>query len=289
MSRDCSSLRGIHFLLELSGLGFAGVRAPVFINCRDRLSPLTALVDWLELAGVQEIYFLDNDSQYEPLMHYFAATPHTVVPLGANYGRLAMWEAPGVFALTRNRPFVYTDPDIVPDPMCPLDAVGHFDELLARFPAVSKAGFGLRIDDLPDHYRHKAAVVDWEEQFWRLPLGGGAYYAPIDTTFALYRAGSPMRSDAIRTGPPYVARHTSWYIDFADLDEEERFYATRLAEDTEHSPGTSHWVSPELRPEFTRLAERLRTSDSARLGRLRSQLRWRLYERRALRRPAPEP
>lgn len=219
----------------------------VFVNCRDRVATLVELVSWLERAGCEEIHLLDNDSAYEPLLDYYERTPHTVVRLGRNYGRLALFEAPGVLDRAAGRPYVYTDPDVVPAPDCPLDALDHFAELLARYQTVSKAGFGLRIDDLPDHYAHKEAVLTWEQQFWERALEPGVYYAPVDTTFALYRPGSGFVIDsAIRTGPPYVARHDTWYLDLAHPGDEERFYRSRAAAETVHSPRTSHWSAAEL-------------------------------------------
>jgi hypothetical protein len=225
------------------------LRPPVFINCRDRVAPLRELVAWLERAGSEEIYLLDNDSAYEPLLDYYAQTPHTVVRLERNWGKHALWAAPGVHELVAGRAFVYTDPDVVPDPGSPLDAIDRFAELLQRYPGVNKAGFGLRIDDLSERYRHRDVVVAWESQMWQWPLGDGAYFAPIDSTFALHRAGAGIRpSAAIRTGPPYVARHTTWYADSANLSEEDRFYASR--------PGTrGNWNKDEL-PAWLKEAER---------------------------------
>lgn len=163
---------------------------PVFVNCRDRVTTLVELVSWLERAGCEEIHLLDNDSTYEPLLEFYRQTPHSVVRLGENYGRLALFEAPGVLARAGGKGFVYTDPDVVPAPDCPLDALDHLDELLARYPTVSKVGFGLRVD-VPDHYAHKEAVVTWEQQFWQRELEPGAYHAPIDTTFV--PAGAHVR------------------------------------------------------------------------------------------------
>jgi hypothetical protein len=244
---------------------------PVFINCRDRLTPLRELVGWLERAGQEEIYLLDNDSAYEPLLDWYGQTPHTVVRLGSNVGHFALWKANGVFELTRGRAFVYTDPDVVPDGECPLDAIDRFDELLKRFPGLNKAGFGLRIDDIPDSYPHKQAVIAWEEQQWQWPVGRGAYFAAIDTTFALYRAESGARpADAIRTGPPYVARHLSWYVDFAALSEEEAFYRSRAS-------GSTNWTADELPTWLTSAVDRLTSSPPSRLS--RAILRARMWPR----------
>ena len=43
----------------------------------------------------------------------------------------------------------------------------QYDAFLRGYPGYKKAGFGLRIDDLPDHYRLKQEVIVWESRFWR--------------------------------------------------------------------------------------------------------------------------
>ncbi len=244
----------------------------MFIICRDRLSSVVELVDWLERAGCDEIYFLDNDSAYPPLLEYFESTPHTVVRLGQNYGHRVLWVAPGLFELTRGRPFVYTDPDVVPAPECPLDALDRFADLLARYRLPKKAGFGLRADDIPDHYRHKREVVAGEAASQDWPLEPGAYYFPIDTTFALYRPNVAWGYEAIRTGAPYVARHDSWYLDFDNPSDELLFYRSRASD-------TAHWTAEEL-DEYHRATTARR--DALRPS-LSTKLRWRLRGRRRVR------
>ena len=198
---------------------------PVFIPVRDRVTPLRLVVDWLERAGHQDIWLVDNASTYEPLLAYLNASPHHVVRLTHNFGHRSPWLSGAVQRHARNQYFVVTDPDVLPDDDCPLDAVEHFRDLLDRYPDLHKAGFGLRIDDLPDHYALAAQVRAWERRFWTDEREPGVYRADIDTTFALYR---PMRrhleSQAVRTGAPYVARHLPWYVDSADLPEEDRYY-----------------------------------------------------------------
>jgi hypothetical protein len=255
------------------------VQVPVFINCRDRLAPLTELVGWLERAGQDEIYLLDNESAFEPLLEWYEQTPHTVIRLGENYGKWSLWQAPGVYELTRQRQFVYTDPDVVPAPECPLDVFERFADLLARYRLPNKVGFGLRIDDIPDHYRHKQAVLAAEAAAWDWPLERGAYYFPIDTTFALYRPGATWAREAIRTGPPHVARHDSWYLDLDRPTEEEAFYQARAASETAHTSGMAHWVAPEL---AAYPAARAASREDVRPGYV-TRLRWRLRGRRAVR------
>lgn len=212
------------------------MRVPVIITVRDRLAPLVALVDWLQRAGQDEIWLVDNASTYAPLLEWLAATPHHVVHTGRNLGHRAPWLSGLVADLGQDRSFVVSDPDVVPDPTCPLDAIDHFHSLFERWPGTDKIGFGLRIDDLPASYRHRDAVEAWESKFWTDEVEPGVFRAPIDTTFCLYRPGLGHRDDnALRTGAPYVARHEPWYADSAHPTAEDRYYR-------EHAdPLTANW------------------------------------------------
>ena len=67
------------------------------------------------------------------------------------------------------------------------DALAFFRRLLDRYSDHAKVGFGLKIADLPKHYRFSRDVRNWEGQFWAREVEPGVYDAPIDTTFALHR------------------------------------------------------------------------------------------------------
>jgi hypothetical protein len=223
---------------------------PIFINCRDRLQPLIALLNYLERAGQDRIYLLDNDSAYPPLLEYLSDTPHRVIRLGRNLGRLALWDANVLAELSITGRFVFSDPDVVPVAECPRDAIEYFAEILDAYPDRAKAGFGLKIDDLPDRYRFKNEVVVWESQFWEQRLAARLYDAPIDTTFALYQRPTQHEIDrSIRTGYPYVARHTPWYLDDRSLPDDEAFYRERAeGSDVNHWGGAAlpAWLAKEI-------------------------------------------
>lgn len=194
---------------------------PVYINVRDRVTPLRKLVSWLEgTDSWARITLLDNASTYEPLLAYLEDTPHKVVRLGQNLGSRSIWLA----GLAPDEPYVFTDPDIVPIDECPLDAVDRFGDLLDRFP-VPKVGFGLYLADLPDTI--DPGIVRWESgpQITGPFVAEGARQSLIDTTFALYRPGlTEFSYQGIRTDFPYQARHLSpsWYG--GELTDEDRFY-----------------------------------------------------------------
>jgi len=243
-----------------------GHQVPIFVNCRDRLSPLLSLLEWLEGAGHTRIYLVDNDSTYPPLLAYYETTPHTVVRLGENLGHKAIWISGAVKAHAAGEYYVATDPDIVPVPECPPDAVAHFRSLLDRHPDRDKVGFGLKIDDLPRQYRFAREVREWEGKFWEREVEPGVYDAPIDTTFALHRPETefvasdvlPNHASSLRTGEPYVARHTSWYVNSRRPDAEERYYRAHARQDV------THWNVDQLP---ARLVEAMRSAAPATDGR----------------------
>ena len=213
---------------------------PIIINVRDRLEPMTVLLDWLERAGHTEIYLLDNASTYPPLLEFLATCSHTVVPAGGNLGHHAPWTSGLVARVGSARAHVVTDPDVVPTEDCPLDAVEHFQSALDRHPDIGYVGFGLRIDDLPDTYRHRESVMKWEEKYWTDEVEPGLFRADIDTTFALYRPGQRHRGASLRTGAPYLARHLPWYANTDQPTSEEIYYRDHL------DPTVNTWDQTEL-------------------------------------------
>jgi hypothetical protein len=119
---------------------------------------------------------------------------------------------------------------------------------------------------------------------WDWPLERGAYFAPHDTQFCLYRAGAPRTpSEAVRTSFPYMARHMAFYVDFENMSEEQVFYASRAVQSTPDSPETAHWAFPEL-PAYNAPRERPQLTS---VQRANTTLRWRLRGRRTIRRPEP--
>jgi hypothetical protein len=199
---------------------------PIFVVCRDRVTPLRGLVAWLEKNDYRRLILVDNASTYPPLVEYLGQTPHEVVRFSDNLGpHRSVWNTGILGRYAKGEHYIVTDSDVLPDEACPGDAVDLFLWALSRYPRYLKAGFGLRVDDLPAHNALAGEVRRWESQYRFRPLSRQLYDAPIDTTFALYRPDSGFQlAPALRTGPPYLARHIPWYMDTDHRTAEEQYY-----------------------------------------------------------------
>lgn len=207
---------------------------PIFIIMRDRLDSLILQLESFESRGYENIYIIDNKSSYPPVLDFYANTKHKIIRMEKNYGHM-VFHTTDLFKQYGNDYYAITDCDVIPVEECPDNFMEIFLESLHAYPAISKAGFGLKIDDLPDHYPLKQQVISWEKQFWTLPLQKGLYSALIDSTFALYRPNrvySRYPDTGIRSDFPYLARHTGWYIDVNNLPDDEKHYIDHLETST---------------------------------------------------------
>jgi hypothetical protein len=200
---------------------------PVIINNYNQLDNLKKLVNWLERRELKNITILDNQSDYPPLIEWYKNSPYEVISLDENLGHRAFWRSKGILKKYIKGYFILTDPDILPSEECPEDFLNKSISLLNSNPLVSKVGFSLRIDDIPNHYGQKEKVIGWENQFWNNALGDDIHLAYIDTTFALYRPNHNYKKkfyDGIRISGKYTCRHTSWYWDYDNLTNEQKHY-----------------------------------------------------------------
>ena len=202
---------------------------PIFIISFNRLSYLENTISWLERKGYRNIKIIDNASTYPPLIEYYDKTPYEVFRLTKNQGHMVFWENE-IFAKYREDLYAVTDPDVYPVEECPSDFVEVFYKLLMKYPRIKKAGFSLKIDDIPKDAPMYTEVNKWERayNFFKVP-GKELYTADIDTTFALY---IPDELDisrrfhvAVRTGYPYQLRHLPWYKMPGDVTAEDIYYS----------------------------------------------------------------
>lgn len=187
----------------------------------NRLTLPKNMADFLAKHNINPV-FIDNNSDYPPLLQYYNETPHQVLRMEANYGHEVVWRRGVIERLGIKEDYIVTDPDLdlsnVPD-----DFIEVLYEGLRRYPDYDKCGFSLEINDVPSK-----GTVWWETRFWQTPLDSQYFHADIDTTFALYEISKQIRYpslSAIRTNRPYVVKHIPWYYDqVKDLPEDEQYY-----------------------------------------------------------------
>ncbi|MDQ3395472.1 MAG: glycosyltransferase family 2 protein [Bacteroidota bacterium] len=193
-------------------------------------------IEALNKRGYFNLYIIDNNSTYKPLLSYYKTNKISVFYLGENIGFLSIWKTL-VYEYFKDSYYVYTDSDLIPSSQCPDDFMDHFRKLLVKYPEIDKVGFGLEIDDLPAHYSLRTQVQEHERQFWQDEVEKDVYDAMIDTTFALYRpkkrGGYWLKS--LRTGGNYKALHLPWYSDPGKLSEEDKYYNINVKTST-------HWT-----------------------------------------------
>lgn len=212
---------------------------PIIINNRNRFSFLKQMIEQLQSFGYMNIYVLDNDSSYPPLLEYYEKANVKVIYLKKNLGYRALWIS-GVFDQFKNKYYVYSDPDILLQDDCPKDFVYHLYRYLNKYSGKEKAGVALKIDDLPEYYNLKQEVFKWEKPHWEKKLEDDVYDALVDTTLALYKPlafGNAEECSAIRVAGKLTAKHLPWYLDSLNLSEEEQYYKQNV------SNTSSYWSS----------------------------------------------
>lgn len=208
---------------------------PVIIINYNRLNDLKKLVSFLLDRKHTNIIIVDNNSTYPPLLEYYHQIENkkeiTIERMNKNYGHMVFWENTDLFNKYAKGYYIVTDSDIIPNQNLPINYLDRMIELLNNHNKISKVGFALQIDDIPNTFQMKAMVLKWEQQYWRNLIEEDVYFAHIDTTFAIY---APMANDkitekktflkGIRIAGSYTAKHMGWYINHDVMNAEETYY-----------------------------------------------------------------
>jgi len=219
------------------------LNTPIFFNTRDLYIPLAQLVSWLEKNGYKKIIFVDNDSTYPELLSLFSTTKYQVLQLGRNGMHRSPWESFAIRFFAKDMPYIVSDPDITPAKENPKETIPYLYEVLNKFPHYNKAGVGLKIDDIPDHYSMKQHVLEWESRYWdkSLLIDKDVYAADVDTTFALYKGKTEwFLSPSVRVGGVYAMHHDPWYQDLDNPTDDMMYYRARASNEV------STWVKGKL-------------------------------------------
>lgn len=205
---------------------------PVIIINYNQLYFLKQLIGSLIERNYENIIIIDNKSSYQPLLEYYKTIQDivTIDIMDENFGF-------DVFVKNRNLQkkyakgyFFMTDADIVPNENLPMNFGQIMLNLLDKyFSNITKVGFAIDINDIPEYYPLRDKVRKWEKQYWNFAIEENIYKASVDTTFALYKPnfGNMDRElflSAIRVGGNFTAKHGGWYVNPKKMSEEQKFY-----------------------------------------------------------------
>jgi hypothetical protein len=184
----------------------------VYINNRNLVTWPKAMAEKMANEN-HEVIFLDNGSDYPPLMDYYSTCKFEVVRL-PNMGNRAPWDSGIVMKL--DEPYVVTDPDYDLS-MVPSDWGEVLLEGMQRFPHINK--FGLSFDESKVPPENPAYTMDQFDkypdglpQIWNNKIAGGWLGYPCDSSFALQRPHTIAEIGGIRKDRPYTCIHYPWHI-----------------------------------------------------------------------------
>lgn len=168
------------------------------------------------------IIIVDNQSSWPPLLEWLQHCDYKVIYSPQNYGKKVVWE----MNLPIDNFYVVSDPDLDISTV-PAEVLTYLREGLLRYPDYASAGLSLSMEGVHRFFADR--VKAGESKFWKETVDGKFYRAAIDTTFAMYRLGdkpSYGNRPALRAVPPYTAKHIPWYMDPANMTEEDKHYYT---------------------------------------------------------------
>lgn len=208
---------------------------PVIIINYNQLENLKKLVASLQDRKIENIVIIDNKSDYPPLLNYYEEIKgHVKVEfMSKNHGHLVFFNNKNLQERYGKGYYFLTDADILPNPNLPHDFVEIMIKKMDRyFNQILKVGFALDLETIPDTYPLKEKVYNWESQFWLNEVEKDVYLANVDTTFALYKPGYPLKFNvhpdlfyrAIRLGGNFTCKHVGWYLDPKNLTQEQIHY-----------------------------------------------------------------
>ncbi|WP_353121511.1 glycosyltransferase [Dysgonomonas capnocytophagoides] len=204
---------------------------PIIIINYNRLKDLKELVSFLLERKHENIIIVDNKSSYPPLLEYYEQIKDRVKieKMDQNYGHLVFWKNKELYNKYALGYYIITDSDILPNKNLPDNYVSYLIKTLDAHKDVTKVGFALKIDDIPDSYELKDKVIHWEQPHWQGKIGDDLYKNELDTTFAIYPPYfnySTLKEfyPGIRIAGNFEAKHMGWYIDNNNLTEEDIYY-----------------------------------------------------------------
>jgi hypothetical protein len=224
----------------------------IFVTNKNRLDVgFRDQINWWLETGMTDITVLDNGSTYPPLLKFYEEIKGRVrvifIPNLGERAPWAFWDL-GYRDQFEDRHVIVNDSDCCPDKDCPKDLIPKMFDVLEAYPDCKKVSAGLRIDNLPEHFKFRDKAIDEDKENWRhrvepeIPGLPRLFHSHTDTSLTIYRNSKTVlwNDMQFRTDFPYVCKHYPWYTDSRPLHatEEERYYTKHIG------TGWYNWQNP---------------------------------------------
>jgi hypothetical protein len=193
---------------------------PVIINNRNLFTWVVEMVNKIKTyEGVGEIIIIDNGSDYPPLLEWYDTNPCTI-HRAENIGHTAPWQIIG--DVITNNDYVITDADMgLLD--TPSDTLLYLKDNMDSL-GLDKIGLGLNWGIIKEDSLYYNHIQSYEKNRWNSAHTNNIYIdIAIDTTFALYKKGTPYFVGGASTTYPYVARHYPWEFNQETYENNKEF------------------------------------------------------------------
>lgn len=192
---------------------------PVIINNRNLFTWVVEMVNKIKTyEGVGEIIIIDNGSDYPPLLEWYQTNPCTIHRTD-NIGHTAPWQI--LDDVITNSDYVITDADMgLLD--TPSDTLLYLKDNMDSL-GLDKIGLGLNWGIVKEDSLYYNHLQSYEKNRWNSSHTNNIYNIAIDTTFALYKKGTPYFVGGASTTYPYVARHYPWEFNQETYEKNEEY------------------------------------------------------------------
>lgn len=204
---------------------------PIFIICYNQYTFVKSMVEQL-LKYSNNIYIIDNKSNYPPLIEYLKSIENivNVIYMPENEGHW-VYTNEKIIKLGGDK-YIITDPDLLLNPNLPENFIDILAELSDEYK-IDKIGFALDIKNNINLEKkiNNSNVAELESKFWIEKIDNPKYElykAAIDTTFCLINSKyyTPGSYEGIRIAGNFTCTHIPWLINYEDMlmDGELDFY-----------------------------------------------------------------
>ena len=204
------------------------INYPVVLTNMNRLTTCKKMVeDLFRMNGNSKIIIIDNASTYPPLLEWYKEVEKdiNIIRNEKNQGPWTFFYG-GIYTAVDADYYIYSDADLELNPNMPY----NWQEIMLGYIKKynRKASLALRLDDIPDDYEFKDKILNHQSVCWYDSGEKDVYKAITDMTFSMDKKSKGHRYDSVRLAGDFACRHVPWYVNFENIDDEEKYYLEHI-------------------------------------------------------------